>query len=94
MSSVLPVPVHLGLGEEWIPPSEAADIQAMLVMHREVQEQDVVVVLVSDKPGAAARVFQHIAEAHINVRYSYLATGSRLVIASSNPQGVIAAVSE
>jgi hypothetical protein len=48
---------------------------------------------VSDEPGAAARVFQRIAEAHINVRYSYLATGNRLVIAASNPQAVIDAVS-
>ncbi len=55
----------------------------------EVQEQDVVVVPVSDEPGAAARVFQKIAEAHINVRYSYLATGNCLVIASSHPQRVI-----
>jgi hypothetical protein len=60
---------------------------------REVQEQDVVVVSVADQPGAAARIFQHIAEAHINVRYSYLATGNRLVIASSDPQAVINAVS-
>jgi hypothetical protein len=58
----------------------------------EVQEQDVVVIPVSDQPGAAARVFQQIAEAHINVRYSYLATGNRLVIASSNPRAVLAAV--
>ena len=58
----------------------------------EVQEQDVVVVPVSNEPGAAARVFQQIAEAHINVRYSYLATGNRLVIASSNPSAVLAAV--
>jgi hypothetical protein len=55
----------------------------------EVQEQDVVVVPVSNEPGAAARVFQRIAEAHINVRYSYLATGNRLVIASTNPQAVL-----
>jgi hypothetical protein len=60
---------------------------------REVQEQDVIVVPVSDEPGAAARVFQRIAEAHINVRYSYLATGNRLVIAASNPQAVIEAIS-
>jgi hypothetical protein len=60
---------------------------------REVQEQDVIVVAVSDQPGAAARVFQRIAEAHINVRYSYLATGNRLVIASSDPQAVMDAVS-
>jgi hypothetical protein len=58
----------------------------------EVQEQDVVVIPVSDEPGAAARVFQRIAEAHINVRYSYLATGNRLVIASSNPQAVLDAL--
>ena len=59
---------------------------------REVQEQDVVVIPVENEPGAAARVFQRIADAHINVRYSYLATGNRLVIASSDPQAVIRAV--
>src|SRR5688500_10365902 len=60
---------------------------------REVQEQDVVVVPVSDHPGAAASIFQRVAEAHINVRYSYLATGNRLVIASTNPAAVLEAVS-
>ncbi len=60
---------------------------------RVVQEQQVVLVPVADEPGAAARVFQRIADAHINVRYSYLATRNRLVIASDNPQGVIGAVS-
>jgi hypothetical protein len=59
----------------------------------EVQEQDVVVVPVSNQPGEAAKVFQRIAEAHINVRYSYLATGNRLIIASSDPHAVLAAVS-
>jgi hypothetical protein len=54
-----------------------------------VQEQDVVVVPVEDEPGAAAGVFQRIADAHINVRYSYLATGNRLVIASSDPQKLL-----
>ena len=58
----------------------------------EVQEQEVVVIPVSNEPGAAAKVFQRIAEAHINVRYSYLATGNRLVIASGSPQAVLAAV--
>jgi hypothetical protein len=56
---------------------------------REVQEQDVVVVPVENSPGAAAGVFQRIADAHINVRYSYLATGNRLVIASSDPQKLL-----
>ena len=57
-----------------------------------VQEQQVALVPVADEPGAAARVFQKIAEAHINVRYSYLATRNRLVIASDNPEAVIKAV--
>jgi hypothetical protein len=60
---------------------------------REIQEQDVVVVPVANEPGSAARVFQRIADAHINVRYSYMATGNRLVIASGNAQAVIDAVS-
>jgi hypothetical protein len=57
-----------------------------------VQEQQVVLVPVADEPGAAAGVFQKIADAHINVRYSYLATGNRLVIAAADPQAVIAAL--
>ena len=58
---------------------------------RVVQEQQVVLVPVADEPGAAARVFQRIADAHVNVRYSYLATRNRLVIASDNPEAVITA---
>ena len=60
---------------------------------RVLQDQQVVLVPVPDEPGAAARVFQQIADAHINVRYSYLATGNRLVIAAEDPQAVLAAVS-
>jgi hypothetical protein len=56
------------------------------------QEQHVVIVPVEDQPGAAARVFQRIAEAHINVRYTYLATGNRLVIAASDPNQLLKAV--
>lgn len=59
-----------------------------------VQEQDVVIVPVKDEPGAAARVFQRIADAHVNVRYSYLATGNRLVIASDDPDAVLRAATE
>jgi hypothetical protein len=61
---------------------------------REVQEQDVVVIPVQDQPGAAARVFQKIADAHINVRYSYLATGNRLVVSATDPQALIRAITE
>ncbi len=59
---------------------------------REVQEQDVVVIPVHDEPGAAAKIFQRIADAHINVRYSYLATGNRLVISAPDPQAVLKAI--
>lgn len=59
---------------------------------RVIQEQQIVLVPVEDKPGAAARVFQRIGDAHVNVRYSYLATGNRLVIASDNPEAVLRAV--
>jgi hypothetical protein len=59
---------------------------------RVVQQQQVALVPVDDKPGAAAQVFQRIAEAHINVRYTYLASRNRLVIASDNPQAIIEAI--
>jgi hypothetical protein len=51
-----------------------------------------VVVPVSNEPGAAARVFQKIADAHLNVRYSYLATGNRMVIAAIDPQAMLTAI--
>ena len=60
---------------------------------RILQEQQVVVVPVADEPGAAARVFQRIADAHINIKYSYLATRNRLVIAAERPERVLEALS-
>jgi hypothetical protein len=59
---------------------------------RIVQEHSVVVVSVADEPGAAARVFQRLAESHINIKYSYLATRNRLVIAASDPEAALAVV--
>jgi hypothetical protein len=56
------------------------------------QEQQVVLVTVNDEPGAAAGVFQRLAAAHINVKYSYLATGNRLVIAADHPERVVEAL--
>jgi hypothetical protein len=53
---------------------------------RIMQEQEVLLVTVEDEPGAAAGVFQRLASAHINIRYSYLATGNRLVIAADRMQ--------
>jgi hypothetical protein len=61
---------------------------------RFIQEQRIVIVPVEDKPGAAAQIFQRIADAHVNVRYSYLATGNRLVIASDNPDVVLRALTQ
>ncbi|HVG54623.1 MAG TPA: hypothetical protein VM846_09350 [Vicinamibacterales bacterium] len=59
---------------------------------RIVQEQQVVLVPVTDAPGAAASVFQKLAEAHLNVKYSYLASRNRLVIATDRPQDVLEAL--
>ena len=51
---------------------------------RILQEQQVLLIAVEDEPGAAAGVFQRLATAHINIKYSYLATGNRLVIAADD----------
>lgn len=56
---------------------------------RILQETQVVLVPVADQPGAAAAVFQRLAESHINIKYTYLATRNRLVIAADNPQAVL-----
>ena len=55
---------------------------------RVVTEQQVVLVPIADEPGAAAQVFKRIADAKINVRFSYLATGNRLVIGASDLDAV------
>ena len=59
---------------------------------RILQEHQVVVVPVADEPGAAARVFQTLADSHINIKYSYLATGNRLVIATDRADKAIEAL--
>jgi len=59
---------------------------------RIVQEQQVLLVAVADEPGAAAGVFQRLATAHVNIKYSYLATGNRLVIATDNTQAALDAL--
>lgn len=56
---------------------------------RILQEHRVVVVPVADQPGAAAHVFQVLADAHINIKYSYLATRNRLVIAVSDHEAAL-----
>ena len=57
-----------------------------------VTERAVVLAPVEDEPGAAGRIFQRIAAAKVNVRYSYLATRNRLVIGASDLQAILDAL--
>ncbi|OFW06055.1 MAG: hypothetical protein A3I61_14300 [Acidobacteria bacterium RIFCSPLOWO2_02_FULL_68_18] len=61
---------------------------------RIVKEQQVVLVPVEDRPGSAAGVFRRIADAKVNIRFSYLATRNRLVIAADDLGDLIAALSD
>ena len=58
-----------------------------------LKEQQVVLVAVEDRPGSAASIFRRIADAKVNIRFSYLATGNRLVIGSEDMQDLVAALS-
>jgi hypothetical protein len=61
---------------------------------RVVKEQQVVLVPVEDRPGSAAGIFRRIADAKVNIRFSYLATRNRLVVAADDLQDLTAALSE
>jgi len=61
---------------------------------RILKEQQVVLVPVEDRPGSAAGIFRRIADARVNIRFSYLATRNRLVIAADNLQDLVAALSD
>ncbi|MBI3050023.1 MAG: amino acid-binding protein [Acidobacteria bacterium] len=61
---------------------------------RVVKEQQVVLVPVEDRPGSAASVFRRIADAKVNIRFSYLATRNRLVIAADDLGDLIDALKE
>jgi hypothetical protein len=61
---------------------------------RIVREQQVVLVPVEDRPGSAAGIFRRVADARVNIRFSYLATRNRLVIAADNLQDLVAALSD
>jgi hypothetical protein len=61
---------------------------------RIVREQQVVLVPVEDRPGSAAGIFRRIADARVNIRFSYLATRNRLVIAADNLEDLVAALSD
>ena len=61
---------------------------------RIVREQQVVLVPVEDRPGSAASIFRRIADAKVNIRFSYLATRNRLVIAADELGELVDALSE
>jgi hypothetical protein len=48
------------------------------------REEDAVVTEVVDRPGVAAKIFRQIADANVNVSFSYVATNNRLVIGAGN----------
>lgn len=55
-------------------------------------EQEVVILPLEDRPGAAARVFTRLAEAGLNVAYTYIASGNRLVVATADPARTLEAL--
>ena len=57
---------------------------------RVVREQEVALVPVEDRPGSAAGIFRRIADAKVNITFSYLATRNRLVIASDDLEDLLA----
>lgn len=56
----------------------------------EVREQQVVIVGVENRPGRAAGIFRRIADAGLNVSFSYLAAGYSLVIGSPDTEKIAA----
>jgi hypothetical protein len=47
-------------------------------------ELEVVVLSLTDRPGELAMILQRLAEAEVNVRFTYLATGTRVVIGTDD----------
>lgn len=59
-----------------------------------VKERQVVLVEVEDRPGSAAGIFHRIADAKVNIRFSYLATRNRLVIGADDLEELRAALAD
>lgn len=53
---------------------------------RVVDEREVVVTQLEDRAGTAAALFGRLAGAGVNVRYTYIASGNRIVIAADEAQ--------
>ena len=52
------------------------------------EERQVIVIGVDDQPGVAATVFRRIADAGINVDFSYVANQNRMVIGTDDPKKI------
>jgi hypothetical protein len=52
--------------------------------YRVQKEEDVAVATVQDQPGVAAKIFRDIADANVNVTFSFVGTGNRMIIGASN----------
>ncbi len=55
-------------------------------------ERQVILAQVRDRPGAAAALFGRLAEAGIEVAYTYVASGNRVVIAADDPERALRAL--
>ena len=51
---------------------------------RIAREDDVVVVDLADRPGIAASLFRHLGDAGVNVTFSYVAAGTRVVVGAAD----------
>ena len=51
-------------------------------------QEPVVVTQAQDKPGEVARIYRAIGDAKVNIEFSYVATNTRVVIGSKDPQKV------
>lgn len=52
---------------------------------RVTSEREVVVIKLEDRPGVASALFGRLAEARLNVAFTYVAAGNRVVIATDEP---------
>ncbi len=52
-------------------------------------EQHVLVIDVEDRPGVAADIFRRIADADVNVNFTYVAANNRIVVGANNLQKVV-----
>jgi hypothetical protein len=58
------------------------------------REEEVAVATVEDRPGVASTIFRHIADANVNVTFSYVATGNRLIIGANDVRKVAEVLSK